>query len=170
MQLLLNNKDIDIQTKIIAKKISAEHNGDRTPVVMVGLLNGAFMFYADLVRNMSIDVECDFMRVKSYVGKKKQGDIQIMKDLETPIKGKHVYLVDDIYDTGSTMKALIEYLEVKKPASISIVTLLRRETSPIPDQAFYKYHAFTIKDEWVVGFGMDDEKGYSRNLNGVFAL
>ena len=170
MQLLLNNKDIDIQTKIIAKKISAEHNGDRTPVVMVGLLNGAFMFYADLVRNMSIDVECDFMRVKSYVGKKKQGDIQIMKDLETPIKGKHVYLVDDIYDTGTTMKALIEYLEVKKPASISIVTLLRRETSPIPDQAFYKYHAFTIKDEWVVGFGMDDEKGYSRNLNGVFAL
>ena len=168
MQLLLNNKDIDIQTKIIAKKNSAEHNGDRTPVVMVGLLNGAFMFYADLVRNMSIDVECDFMRVKSYVGKKKQGDIQIMKDLETPIKGKHVYLVDDIYDTGTTMKALIEYLEVKKPASISIVTLLVRETSPTPPQT--AYHAFTIKDEWVVGFGMDDEKGYSRNLNGVFAL
>jgi hypoxanthine phosphoribosyltransferase len=168
MQLLLNNKDIDIQTKIIAKKISAEHNGDRTPVVMVGLLNGAFMFYADLVRNMSIDVECDFMRVKSYVGKKKQGDIQIMKDLETPIKGKHVYLVDDIYDTGNTMKAVIEYLEVKHPASISIVSLLTRETSPIPPQP--SYHAFTIKDEWVVGFGMDNEKGYARNYRDVFAL
>lgn len=168
MQLLLNNKDIDIQTKIIAKKISAEHNGDRTPVVMVGLLNGAFMFYADLVRNMSIDVECDFMRVKSYVGKKKQGDIQIMKDLETPIKGKHVYLVDDIYDTGNTMKAVIEYLEVKHPASISIVSLLTRETSPIPTQP--SYHAFTIKDEWVVGFGMDNEKGYARNYRDVFAL
>lgn len=168
MQLLLNNKDIDIQTKIIAKQISAEHNGDRTPVVMVGLLNGAFMFYADLVRNMSIDVECDFMRVKSYVGKKKQGDIQIMKDLETPIKGKHVYLVDDIYDTGNTMKAVIEYLEVKHPASISIVSLLTRETSPIPPQP--SYHAFTIKDEWVVGFGMDNEKGYARNYRDVFAL
>ena len=168
MQLLLNNKDIDIQTKIIAKKISAEHNGDRTPVVMVGLLNGAFMFYADLVRNMSIDVECDFMRVKSYVGKKKQGDIQIMKDLETPIKGKHVYLVDDIYDTGNTMKAVIEYLEVKHPASISIVSLLTRETSPIPPQP--SHHAFTIKDEWVVGFGMDNEKGYARNYRDVFAL
>lgn len=168
MQLLLNNKDIDIQTKIIAKKISAEHNGDRTPVVMVGLLNGAFMFYADLVRNMSIDVECDFMRVKSYVGKKKQGDIQIMKDLETPIKGKHVYLVDDIYDTGNTVKAVIEYLEVKHPASISIVSLLTRETSPIPAQP--SYHAFTIKDEWVVGFGMDNEKGYARNYRDVFAL
>ena len=168
MQLLLNNKDIDIQTKIIAKKISAEHNGDRTPVVMVGLLNGAFMFYADLVRNMTVDVECDFMRVKSYVGKKKQGDIQIMKDLETPIKGKHVYLVDDILDSGNTMNALIELLEVRHPASISIVTLLTRETSPIPKQA--SYHAFTIKDEWVVGFGMDNDKGYARNYRDVFAL
>ena len=168
MQLLLNNKDIDIQTKIIAKKISAEHNGDRTPVVMVGLLNGAFMFYADLVRNLGIDVECDFMRVKSYIGKKKQGDIQILKDLETPIKGKHVYLVDDILDSGNTMNALIELLEVRHPASISIVTLLTRETSPIPKQA--SYHAFTIKDEWVVGFGMDNDKGYARNYRSVFAL
>ena len=168
MQQLIKAQDIDIQTKIIAKKISAEHNGDRTPVVMVGLLNGAFMFYADLVRNLTIDVECDFMRVKSYIGKKKQGDIQILKDLETPIKGKHVYLVDDILDSGNTMNALIELLEVKHPASISIVTLLTRETSPIPKQA--SYHAFTIKDEWVVGFGMDNEKGYARNYRDVFAL
>ena len=168
MQQLINAKDIDIQTKIIAKKISAEHAGDKTPIVMVGLLNGAFMFYADLVRNLSVDVECDFMRVKSYIGKKKQGDIQILKDLETPIKGKHVYLVDDILDSGNTMNALIELLEVKHPASISIVTLLTRETSPIPKQA--SYHAFTIKDEWVVGFGMDNEKGYARNYRDVFAL
>ena len=168
MQQLIDAKDIDIQTKIIAKKISAEHNGDKTPIVMVGLLNGAFMFYADLVRNMTVDVECDFMRVKSYIGKKKQGDIQILKDLETPIKGKHVYLVDDILDSGNTMNALIELLEVKHPASISIVTLLTRETSPIPKQA--SYHAFTIKDEWVVGFGMDNEKGYARNYRSVFAL
>ena len=168
MQQLIDAKDIDIQTKIIAKKISAEHNGDKTPIVMVGLLNGAFMFYADLVRNMTVDVECDFMRVKSYIGKKKQGDIQILKDLETPIKGKHVYLVDDILDSGNTMNALIELLEVKHPASISIVTLLTRETSPIPQQP--SYHAFTIKDEWVVGFGMDNDKGYARNYRSVFAL
>ena len=168
MTELISAKDIDIQTKIIAKKISAEHNGDRTPIVMVGLLNGAFMFYADLVRNMRIDVECDFMRVKSYVSKNKQGDIQITKDLETPIKGKHVYLVDDIYDSGNTMQAVIDYLEVKHPASISIVTLITRETSPIPPQA--SYHAFTIKDEWLVGFGMDNDKGYCRNYPSILAL
>ena len=168
MTELISAKDIDIQTKIIAKQISDDHRGDRTPIVMVGLLNGAFMFYADLVRNMNIDVECDFMRVKSYVSKNKQGDIQITKDLETPIKGKHVYLVDDILDSGNTMKAVIDYLEVKKPSSISIVTLITRETSPIPKQA--SYHAFTIKDEWLVGFGMDNDKGYARNYPSILAL
>jgi len=168
MRELLSAKDIDIQTKIVAKQISDDHRGDKTPVVMVGLLNGCFMFYADLVRNLKIDVECDFMRVKSYISKNKQGDIQITKDLETPVKGKHVYLVDDIYDTGNTMKAVIDYLEVKHPSSISIVSLVTRETSPIPTQK--SYHAFTIKDEWCVGWGMDSEKGLHRNLNSIWAL
>ena len=168
MKELISAKDIDIRTKIVAKQISDDHRGDRTPVVMVGLLNGAFMFYADLVRNMKIDVECDFMRVKSYVSKNKQGDIQITKDLETPVKGKHIYIVDDIYDSGNTMKAVIDYLEVKKPASISIVTLVTRATSPIPKQK--SYHAFTIDDEWLVGFGMDNDKGYARNYPSILAL
>lgn len=168
MQILFDHQEIDFKTKILAKNISDEHRGDKTPIVMVGLLNGAFMFYADLVRNLSVDVECDFMRVKSYVGKKKQGDIQIIKDLETSIKGKHVYLVDDILDSGNTMKAVIEYLEVKHPASINIVTLLTRETSPAPSVP--AMHAFVIDDEWVVGYGMDNEKGYARNYDGVFAL
>ncbi len=167
MKELITSKDIDIQTKIIGKQISDDHRGDKTPIVMVGLLNGCFAFYSDLVRSMPIDVECDFMRVKSYVNRK-QGDIQITKDLETRIKGKHVYIVDDIYDTGNTMKAVIEYLEVKKPASISIVSLIVRATSPIPQQK--SYHAFTIDDEWVVGMGMDSEKGLHRNLKSIWAL
>ena len=167
MRELINAKDIDIQTKIIGKQISDDHRGDKTPIVMVGLLNGCFAFYSDLVRSMPIDVECDFMRVKSYVNRK-QGDIQITKDLETRIKGKHVYIVDDIYDTGNTMKAVIEYLEVKKPSSISIVSLIVRDTSPIPKQK--SYHAFTIDDEWIVGMGMDSEKGLHRNLNSIWAL
>ena len=167
MRELINAKDIDIQTKIIGKQIADDHRGDKTPIVMVGLLNGCFAFYSDLVRSMPIDVECDFMRVKSYVNRK-QGDIQITKDLETRIKGKHVYIVDDIYDTGNTMKAVIEYLEVKKPSSISIVSLIVRDTSPIPEEK--SYHAFTIADEWVVGMGMDSEKGLHRNLNSIWAL
>ena len=167
MRELITAKDIEIQTKIIGKRIADDHRGDKTPVIMVGLLNGCFAFFSDLVRAMPIVVECDFMRVKSYT-KRKQGDIQITKDLETAIKGKHVYIVDDIYDTGNTMAAVIEYLEVKHPASISIVSLITRATSPIPEQK--SYHAFTIGDEWVIGMGMDDDKGYNRNLNSIWAL
>ena len=168
MEILFNKKDIELKTKILGKKIADEHRGDKTPIVMVGLLNGCFAFYSDLVRAMPIDVECDFMRVKSYIAKNKQGDIQITKDLETPIKGKHVYIVDDIYDSGNTMNAVIEYLEVKHPASISIVTLLTRETSPTPLHP--SYYVFSIKDEWVVGYGCDDEKGHCRNYPDIYAL
>jgi len=164
---LITAEDIDIQTKILGKRISDNHRDDKTPVVMVGLLNGCYAFYSDVVRAMPIVVECDFMRVKSYVNRK-QGDIQITKDLETAIKGKHIYIVDDIYDTGNTMTAVIEYLEVKHPSSISIVSLITRETSPTPTQKLYK--AFTIKDEWVIGYGMDDENGHNRNLRSIWAL
>ena len=167
MRELITAEDIDIQTKILGKRISDNHRDDKTPVVMVGLLNGCYAFYSDIVRAMPIVVECDFMRVKSYVNRK-QGDIQITKDLETAIKGKHIYIVDDIYDTGNTMTAVIEYLEVKHPSSISIVSLITRETSPTPPQKLYK--AFTIKDEWVIGYGMDDENGHNRNLKSIWAL
>ena len=167
MKELLTSEQIQFQTKIIGKQIADDHRGDKTPIVMVGLLNGAFAFYSDLVRATPVDMECDFMRVKSYTNRK-QGDIVISKDLETPIKGKHVYIVDDILDSGNTMNAVIDYLEVKKPASISIVTLITRETSPIPKQK--SYHAFTIKDEWIVGMGMDNDKGYMRNIHSIWSL
>ena len=121
MKELITAEEIQFQTKIIGKQIADDHRGDKTPIIMVGLLNGCFAFYSDLVRAVPLDVECDFMRVKSYVNRK-QGDIQITKDLETRIKGKHVYLVDDILDSGNTMNAVLDYLQVKKPASISIVT------------------------------------------------
>ena len=167
MKELITAEEIQFQTKIIGKQIADDHRGDKTPIVMVGLLNGCFAFYSDLVRSMPLDVECDFMRVKSYVNRK-QGDIQITKDLETRIKGKHVYIVDDILDSGNTMNAVLDYLQVKKPASISIVTLITRETSPTPEQK--SYHAFTIKDEWIVGYGMDNDKGHMRNLPSIWAL
>ena len=173
MRELISAKDIEIQTKIIGKQIADDHRGDKTPVIMVGLLNGAFAFYSDLSRATPIDMECDFMRVKSYT-KRKQGDIQITKDLETAIKGKHVYLIDDIYDSGNTMKAVTEYLEVKKPSSINIVTLVKRKESkwdPLKSTIVESFkYGFEINDEWVVGMGMDSEKGLHRNLKSIWAL
>jgi hypoxanthine phosphoribosyltransferase len=165
MTPLIKTEEIEFQTKILAKIITDEHRGDRTPVVMVCLLNGGFMFFSELVKSMDIAIECEFMRVKSYI-KRKQGDIKITKDLETPVKGKHVYIVDDIYDTGNTAKAVQKFLNIKKPLSISLVTLLKRKRSP--KSSIKHLNAFVIEDEWVVGFGLDDGKGYCRNYPFVY--
>ena len=168
MKELFTEKEIHIKTRILSKRISDKHKGDKTPVVFVGLLNGCFMFFSDLVKGLDIDIECDFMRVKSYVSKRKQGDIQITKDLETPIKGKHIYIVDDILDTGNTVDAVIEYLQVKNPSSISIVTLVTRKASPKPEHDFYC--AFTVDDEWLIGYGMDNNNGHCRNYPVLYEI
>ena len=173
MTELFSAEEIRFQSQLLAKKISDDHRNDGSPVIMVGLLNGAFAFYSELVKHISIDVECDFMRVKSYVNRK-QGDIQITKDLETRIKGKHVYIVDDILDSGNTMAKVIEYLQIKWPKSINVVTLLKRKNTPFKLENYQvegtESYGFEIDDEWVVGFGMDDDKGYCRNYPSIFAL
>lgn len=170
MNQIIDPEKLQIKIKILAKQLSDDHIDDKTPVVAVCILNGGFMFFTDFVKAMPISLECDFMRVKSYVSKRKQGDIQITKDLETPIKGKHVYIIDDIFDTGNTMKAVVDYLKVKKPKSLNIVTLLKRESSPTLDIDCPCYNVLDIKDERVVGYGMDNDKGYGRNYDTIYEV
>jgi hypoxanthine phosphoribosyltransferase len=171
---LYSSHDINIKTKIIAQQISREHNNDATPVVMVGVLNGAFMFYSDLVRNMDIDVECDFIRVKSYSGKER-GSIQLTKDIETSVQGKHVYLVDDICDSGETMRFLVHFFNLKGAKTINFVALVKRAENkfrPLTNTnhlSSFRY-AFECQDEWLIGYGMDSTGGYKRNLKSIFAL
>jgi hypoxanthine phosphoribosyltransferase len=174
MKQLITEKQIDIQSKIVAKQINDKHRDDKTPVVFVGLLNGCFMFYSDFVKNLTFDLQCEFMRVKSYISKKKQGDVQITKDLETSIKGKHVYIVDDIFDTGNTINAVIDYLKVKEPSMISVVTLLKRKSSPpmlVPNSFVDQhYNVIEIEDEWVIGYGLDDDNGHCRNYKTIYEI
>ena len=172
MEILFKKEEIDFKTKIIAKNITDAHRGDGTPIVFVCLLTGGFMFFSDLTQEIRHDIEVDFMRVKSYIGKRKQGDIQVTKDLETAIKNKHVYIIDDIYDSGRTMEAVTKYLRVKDPKSLNIVTLLKREENAVDADKFADsfIHGFEIKGEWVVGYGMDNDKGYCRNYAGIFAI
>jgi Hypoxanthine-guanine phosphoribosyltransferase len=166
MTELINSEAIYARTKILAKEITIKHKNDGTPIVFICLLYGGFMFFSELVKSIDLDVECEFMRVKSYI-KRKQGDIKITKDVETPIMGKHVYIVDDILDSGNTLKAVQQFLEIKKPASLTAVSLLTRKNSP--QITMNHLNAFVIDDEWVVGFGLGDEEGYARNFTSVYA-
>jgi hypoxanthine phosphoribosyltransferase len=164
--ILLNEDQIQQKVRKIAEEINSRHHMN-DDVVMICLLNGGVMFYTDLIRNLIIDVECDFMRAKSYASNSNQGEVFLSKDIETSIRGKHVYIVDDFYDTGNTIDVVVKYLESKHPLSLTAVTLLTRDISPLPD--FELISGFIIKDEWVVGYGLDNNKK-ERNLPYIYAL
>jgi len=129
------------------------------PPVFICVLNGAFMFFTDLMKHIG-DCHIDFIRAKSYKGIT-QSTIQISKDIETNIEGKDVYVVDDIYDSGNTIKALIDHLNLSKPKSITPVTLFKRHTINNPDLLY----GFNLENEyWLVGYGLDSIDGTKRNL------
>ena len=163
--VLFTSEQIQDKVTEIAHAIDFKHTSN-DDVVMICVLNGGFMFFSDLVKNMSTDVELDFIRAKSYNGQD-QGVVHILKDIETNIEGKHVYVVDDFYDTGNTLNRILEHLSTQNPKSLEIVTLLTRDISPIPD--YPHMTGFMVKDEWVVGYGMDNDKK-ERNLNYIYAL
>lgn len=165
MEILFTPEQIQNKVKEMADTISSKHtvNDD---IVMICLLNGGFMFFSDLVKHMSYEIECDFMRVKSYNGQV-QGLIHITKDIETNIEGKTVYVVDDFYDTGNTLDIVVEHLSNQNPKSIEMITLLTRDISPMPEYPLY--YGFVIRDEWVVGYGLDNNKK-ERNLDYIYSL
>lgn len=170
MEQAISEKELDIQVKILAKRISDEHRGDVTPIVLVCILNGAFMFFSDLVKQITIPIEVDFIRCRSYYGKK-QGDLVVSKDLETKIKGKHVYLVDDILDSGNTMKAVSNFLKVKEPKTITPVVAIYKENVGFEKVLHILYQdSDSIFDPWYIGYGMDDEKGHNRNLSTIYTI
>jgi hypoxanthine phosphoribosyltransferase len=164
-RILFNSDDIQDKVAQIAVYIDRKHTKE-DDIVMICVLNGGFMFFSDLVKTMMTDVEVDFIRAKSYNGQD-QGVVHITKDIETNIEGKHVYVVDDFYDTGNTLNRILEHLSTQNPKSLEMITLLTRDISPIPD--YPHMTGFMVKDEWVVGYGMDNNKK-ERNLPYIYEL
>jgi hypoxanthine phosphoribosyltransferase len=163
--ILFTSEQIQDKVAEMAQYIDFKHTAN-DDVVMICVLNGGVMFFSDLVRNMSTDVEFDFMRAKSYNGQD-QGVVHITKDIEADIGGKTVYVVDDFYDTGTTLDSIVNHLSSFNPKTIEVVTLLTRDISPMPDYPLH--YGFIIQDEWVVGYGMDNNKK-ERNLDYIYAL
>ncbi len=153
----------------LGQEISADYAG-RT-LLLVGVLNGAVVFLTDLMRAISIPLELDFVAISSYgAGTRSSGVIRVIKDLDESVEGKHVLIVEDIIDTGLTLKLsyLVDNLKARKAASVQICALLdkpaRRETEVHAD-----YVGFTIPNKFVVGYGLDF-KGFYRNLPSVCLL
>lgn len=157
--ILFTEREIQERVKSLAIEASHKNNPENKPRVMIGVLNGAFMFFTDLVRNMYIDCEIDFIQAKSYLGQV-QDRVDILKDININITGKDVYIVDDIFDSGNTMRKLLNHLEKKNPNSVTPITLFKRSYSNM-DNLMY---GFELHNEaWLIGYGLDATNGYKRN-------
>lgn len=160
-EILISEEEIRGKVKELGATLSEKYK-DKTPL-MICVLKGAVLFMSDLVRNMNIKVEMDFMAVSSYgTSTESSGVVRILKDLDTTLEGREVIIVEDIIDSGLTLNYLIDLFKRRNANSIKIVTLLdkphRRTVDLKPD-----YYGFTIPDEFVVGYGLDFDEKY-RNL------
>lgn len=159
--IVLGEERVQQRVRELAEEISRDYAGES--VLLVAVLRGAALFVADLSRAMTVPVELDFMAVSSYGSStKSSGVVRILKDLDENISGRHVLVVEDILDTGLTLKYLLKNLSSRGPASLEVVTLLSKEGKQrVPIDC--KYVGFDIPDEFVVGYGLDFDERY-RNL------
>ena len=157
---------IDARVKEIAKQLSNDFINEY-PVV-IGVLNGSFIFLADLVRSFDFDCEIDFIKAKSYAGRESLGKVKLDKDVSADLKNRKVILVEDIIDSGLTIEFLYEHILSFMPIDVTIVTLLSKKNN-------YKLNfdidiiGFEIGSEFVVGYGLDFDQKY-RNLNSLYGL
>jgi hypoxanthine phosphoribosyltransferase len=160
-EIILSEDEVKARIAEIGTEISRDYGGET--VLLVAVLRGAALFIADLARQISTPVELDFMAVSSYGSStKSSGVVRILKDLDEMIEGRNVLVVEDILDTGLTLKYLLKNLASRKPKTLEVVTLLNKEGKQrVPISC--KYTGFVIPDEFVVGYGLDYAEKY-RNL------
>lgn len=152
-KVLISREQIKTTVADLAKKIRKDYK-DKEPL-LIGVLKGSSIFFADLIREIDMPLQIEFVRLASYgAGKESAGKVRILHGLRTPIKGKDVLIVEDIVDTGLTITALEKYLRKKNPASIKVCSLLDKPSRRKVDVKI-DYLGFTIPDKFVVGYGID---------------
>lgn len=151
-RILITEEAIQARVKELASQVSQDMRGVES-LYLVGILKGAFIFLADLARQLQVPHSVDFMALSSYGKSTTSGAVRILMDLREPIEGRHVMIVEDILDTGHTLSYLYQILKGRNPASIHTCVLVRkrRESVEVP----LDYLGFEIPDVWVVGYGLD---------------
>jgi len=167
LRILIRHAAIEKRVKAVAHRITRDFPGER--VHLIGVLKGACIFLSDLVREINLETSIDFIAVSSYGrGKDSSGQVRLLKDLDTSIKGLNVILVEDILDTGLTLSYLLRVLRQRKPKTLRVAALLdkpARRLKPVKGD----YVGFMIPNDFVVGYGLDYAERY-RNLKDVCVL
>ena len=166
-EILIDEETLAARVAELGAEVSADYEG--RDLLLIGVLKGAVFFMADLMRHLTVPCEVDFMAISSYgAASDSSGVVRILKDLDIPLDGRHVLVVEDIIDSGLTLSYLMRNLRARKPATLEVVTLLtkpeRREID-VP----VRYVGFEIPNRFVIGYGLDHSQRH-RNLPYVAAL
>ena len=162
IRVLLTEEEVNKKISEVAAQINKDYEGKE--VHLICILKGGVFFTCELAKRLTIPVSLDFMSVSSYgSGTKSSGVVKIIKDLDEPLEGKNVIIVEDIIDSGRTLAYLIEVLKQRNPKNIELCTLLDKPERIVKKQVLVKYSCFTIPGEFVVGYGLDYDQKY-RNL------
>ena len=161
-QILITEEQIKNRIKELGEILTAEY-ADKNPII-VGVLKGVVVFYADMIREIKVPCQMDFMWVSSYSGTHSTGNMMVRQDLSADVKGRHVLILEDIFDTGNSLEFTVKHLQSRDPASVKICTLLDKPERRNPRITLKAdYTGFTIPNEFVVGYGLDYDEQY-RNL------
>ncbi len=161
---LIRRAAIERRVRAVARQITRDFRGER--VHLVGVLKGACIFLADLIREIDLETSIDFIAVSSYgKGRESSGQVRLLKDLDSSIAGLNVILVEDILDTGMTLNYLLRVLSQRRPRTLRVAALLDKPSRRVRTVAA-EYVGFTIPDEFVVGYGLDFAERY-RNLKDI---
>ena len=161
MHVLIEEATIINKVKEIGKRINEDYK-NLNPVI-IGVLTGSFMFLSDLLKEVNIPVEVDFVSVSSYDGESSSGKIKLLGDIKSDIEDRDIIIVEDIVDTGYTIKYLLDHFNERKPRSVAVCSLLNKQDDRKVD-VHITYLGFNIPSVFVVGYGLDKYNNY-RNLN-----
>ena len=162
-KVYFTEKELQAKVRELGRQITEDYKDAKEDIYCVGILKGASVFYTDLVRAIDLPVRFDFMIASSYDnGTSTTGSVKILKDLDYDIEGKHLIVIEDIIDSGTTMSYLLKYFEHRKPASAKLCALLSKPSRRTAEVAI-DYCGFEVPDEFLVGYGLDYAEIY-RNL------
>ena len=165
---IIPSKDLQTAINGLSQVINNYCKHEGGGIVFVCVMKGGFMFFSDLIKKIKYPIEVDFVKCSSYDGQS-QKVLEIHYDIETNVKDKTVFLVDDILDSGQTMKALIEHYKILGAKQVETVSAVYKENLDFPDH-FFIYKQPEGVNPWYIGYGMDGPKGYSRNLDTIHTL
>ena len=166
MKLLISESEIKKRVKALANKINEDYKGKKP--IFVGILNGCYVFMADLLREIDLDIEVDFVKIRSYEGDSSTGTIKFRKDISADIDGRDIIIVEDIIDSGFTINFLVNRLRNSGPKSVAVATILfKKEVAKLDFNV--DYVGFEIPPEFVVGYGLDYDEKY-RQLKDVMVM